>query len=210
MPQTSRKMKACYIMKIPQTSRYTTTQKGHWNIRQITLRDVWHTVKFLKKSLVVEVDSSTYPGLVLNLSKFSKINKMQVCLNDIAWKASESSYMLETFSSDISLNENRKKYQMSSFNFKAAKGFKDLQTTLLAYLCNGILAESLKSLQKILVSCSKQILSNIQCNIYWSGVYKSVQEWNQVNYWCSKRKGLWGRDWQRICNTSSSTQKPPI
>lgn len=49
-----------------------------------------------------QVGRNRYPGLALNLSNCSKINRMHVCLNDIAWKASESSYMLDTFSNDIS------------------------------------------------------------------------------------------------------------
>jgi len=47
-------------------------------------------------------ESDQYPGLVLNLSKCSKIKRMHACLNDNALKASESSYILDTFSSNIS------------------------------------------------------------------------------------------------------------
>lgn len=77
---------------------------------------------------------------------------MQVFLNDRAWKASESSYMLETVSSDISLNEKRRNNPTSIPEIEGAKTF---EITFLAHLCNGILAESLKSLQKILISSSK-------------------------------------------------------
>lgn len=51
-------------------------------------------------------ESDQYPGLVLNLSKCSKIKRMHACLNDIALKASESSYILDTFSSNISCDRN--------------------------------------------------------------------------------------------------------
>lgn len=56
----------------------------------------------LRKAGERQVERSRYPGLGLNLSNCSKINRMHVCLNDIALKASESSYMLDTFSNDIS------------------------------------------------------------------------------------------------------------
>ena len=48
------------------------------------------------------VGEGIYPGLALNLSNCSKMKRMHVFLNDKAWNASESSNMLETFSSDIS------------------------------------------------------------------------------------------------------------
>lgn len=50
--------------------------------------------------------SDRYPGVALNLSKCSKIKRMHVCLNDIALKASESSYIFDTLSSDTSCEKN--------------------------------------------------------------------------------------------------------
>lgn len=47
-------------------------------------------------------EGGTYPGIPLSFSNCSKIKRMHVCLKDMALKASESSYMLETFSNDIS------------------------------------------------------------------------------------------------------------
>jgi NAD kinase len=59
-------------------------------------------MEHLRKAGKRQVERSRYPGLALNLSNCSKINRMHVCLNEIALKASESSYMLDTFSNDIS------------------------------------------------------------------------------------------------------------
>lgn len=48
----------------------------------------------------------TYPGNAIKLSNFSNTKRMQVCLNDMALKASDKSYISETFSTDISFREN--------------------------------------------------------------------------------------------------------
>lgn len=50
---------------------------------------------------------ATNLGLSLNLSNCSKMNKMHLCLNEMAWKASESSYMLPMFSNVISFSKHR-------------------------------------------------------------------------------------------------------
>lgn len=53
----------------------------------------------------------------------------------------------------------------------------------LANLSNGIFTETLKSLQQILISRSKEILCNIQCDVSWSGVYESaLNKFWSVNY----------------------------
>jgi hypothetical protein len=69
--------------------------------------DITTEKKNLKKvrSRHVIEESDIYPGIALNLSKCSKIKSMHVCLNDIALKASESSYIDDTLSSDTSCDK---------------------------------------------------------------------------------------------------------
>jgi hypothetical protein len=62
---------------------------------------------FLREKVVSTQVKATNLGLSLNLSNCSKMNKMHLCLNEIAWKASESSYMLPMFSNVISLSKHR-------------------------------------------------------------------------------------------------------
>jgi len=110
--------------------------------------------------------SDQYPGLALNLSNCSKIKRMHACLSGIALKASESSYILETFSSDISCDKKHgvTRSPRSSLIFSTRK-HKYIKLIFLAHLRNCVFAESLKSFQKILIGCSKKILSNIQSDI---------------------------------------------
>lgn len=50
------------------------------------------------------------------------------------------------------------------------------------HLCYCILTKPLQSLQKILICSSEEILSNIESNVHWSSVYKSVHNHKSLNY----------------------------
>lgn len=56
-----------------------------------------------------------YHGLMLNLSNCSNMKRMQACLNDIALKASDNSYISETLSTEISLRNVTRKHQRNIF-----------------------------------------------------------------------------------------------
>jgi hypothetical protein len=92
-------------------------------------------LKKLRSKHVIE-ESDIYPGIALNLSKCSKIKSMHVCLNDIALKASESSYIVDTLSSDTSCD---KKSSNEEFTFYSniSSGNNTLTKPIhLANLCN--------------------------------------------------------------------------
>ena len=66
-----------------------------------------------------------------------------------------------------------------------------------AYLRNSIFTDTLKAIQKILICCSEQVLSNIQIDIYCSSVYisrmptkKSIQTQGLLWYYKKHKKGI--------------------
>jgi hypothetical protein len=68
-------------------------------------------LKYAQKedSMIISEALGNYPGFVHILSNWPKTNKMQVCLSDMALKASDNSYISETLSKFTSYNTRKKK-----------------------------------------------------------------------------------------------------
>ena len=117
-----------------------------------------------------ERESITYPALELSLLNCSKIDKRHVCLKEIAWKASESSCILETFSSDISLKIKIKESPGVHNLIQSSKGIHIQKIELLNSHGQWYTHRDALSLQEILISSYEEILCNIQYNFYRSSV----------------------------------------
>lgn len=134
-----------------------------------------HRIPKQKVSKLMEAED-IYHGLMLNLSNCSNMKRMQACLNVIALKASDNSYISETFSTEISFMNKIMNHQPTSQTFyieiflgsiskshQQQLSGRDVmkKKTDEAHLSDGIFAVTFKAIQKILICGSQYILSNI-------------------------------------------------